>query len=85
MNRRTARAIQQGRGSLLVTLPKDWTRGTGVEKGDLLDLVYDGESVQVKPVRKIASAVEGRNPDGPVRRPAQPAGTDERGLADAGS
>lgn len=38
---RHAKVWRSGTG-LVVVLPKDWTRGMGVEAGDLVNLVYNG-------------------------------------------
>lgn len=43
MNKRTAKVQRYGTHSLYVALPKDWTRGMEIEKGDVVDIVYDGE------------------------------------------
>ena len=42
MNARKARVIRLG-NSLAVILPKDWTRGMEVERGQLIEMVYNGE------------------------------------------
>lgn len=41
MNKRKCRAMRVG-NSLVVVLPKDWTRGQEIGPGDTLDVVYDG-------------------------------------------
>ena len=50
VNRRTARVHREG-NSLVVVLPKDWTRGMDIEKGDEVEIVYDGE-VRVRAIPK---------------------------------
>ena len=42
MNRRTTKVVQLHE-SLAVVLPKDWTRGMEIQKGDSLELTYYGE------------------------------------------
>ncbi len=59
MNKRTARVQQYGSNSLYVALPKDWTRGMNIEKGDEVEIVYDGE------VRVRARTREARPHDRP--------------------
>lgn len=54
MNKRTAKVVQLNE-SLAVILPKDWTRGMGIEKGDLLELRYNGSI-------RISSEKAGANP-----------------------
>lgn len=46
MNRRSAKVVQLNE-SLAVILPRDWTRGMEVRKGDLVDLTYNG-SVHIR-------------------------------------
>jgi len=40
-NARQAKAIRLGK-SLVVVLPKDWTRGQKIGPGDTLDVIYNG-------------------------------------------
>ena len=42
MNVRTARVFRNG-SSLVIVLPKDWTRGEGIDEGDELEVHYNGE------------------------------------------
>jgi antitoxin component of MazEF toxin-antitoxin module len=45
MSERRCKVIQVGH-SLVVVLPKDWTRGQHIERGDTLKVSYDGDVVQ---------------------------------------
>jgi len=47
MNKRTAKVVRINK-SLLIVLPKDWTRGMGIEAGQEVDIIYNGE-VHVRP------------------------------------
>jgi len=46
-SKRTAKVVRL-KTSYAIFLPKDWCRGNEIEKGSLVDLLYDGE-VRVKP------------------------------------
>jgi hypothetical protein len=59
MNKRTAKVVQLNE-SLAIVLPRDWTRGMEIAKGDLVDLTYNG-AVHVHP-RKAAPATGGSPP-----------------------
>ena len=63
MNARTAKVVQLNE-SLAVVLPKDWTRGMGVSKGDCVDLFYNGY-IRIK-VQKVSL------PRTPIEPGAQP-------------
>jgi hypothetical protein len=54
MNRRTAKVVQLNE-SLAVILPRDWTRGMEIEKGDLVELTYNG-AVHVRAIRPAAAS-----------------------------
>ena len=41
MNKRKCRTMRVG-NSIVVVLPKDWTRGQEIGPGDTLDVAYDG-------------------------------------------
>ena len=47
MSERTGRLIQVGE-SFGVVLPRDWVRGMRVEKGDILTITYDADSVRIR-------------------------------------
>jgi antitoxin component of MazEF toxin-antitoxin module len=49
MNRRTAKVVQLHQ-SLAVVLPRDWTRGMEIAKGDFVELTYNG-TVHIRPKR----------------------------------
>jgi hypothetical protein len=38
-------------GCVVVALPPDWLRGNGMNPGDVVELVYDGATVTVRPLR----------------------------------
>lgn len=83
MNARRSKAVRNGK-TLYVALPPDWVRGNGLKAGDRVNVEYDG-FVRVKVLAEDAiSAAERSNFGGRVRRPAQPAQTDNGVLADAG-
>jgi bifunctional DNA-binding transcriptional regulator/antitoxin component of YhaV-PrlF toxin-antitoxin module len=82
-SKREGRAVRLNRSTAAI-LPVDWVRWNGIKPGDLLEIEYDGE-VQIRSVKRRASADGGRNPAGPASTPAQPAETDEGGLVDDGS
>jgi hypothetical protein len=46
-SKRNAKVVRFGK-SLAIFLPVDWVRGNGIEKGSVLEIVYDGV-VTVKP------------------------------------
>ena len=50
-NKRFGKVVKLGR-SMAVVLPKDWTRGNGVEPGDELEIEYDGRVSVNAPVKK---------------------------------
>ncbi|MGP8109428.1 MAG: AbrB/MazE/SpoVT family DNA-binding domain-containing protein [Thermoplasmata archaeon] len=83
MNRRLSKPFRNGT-SLAIILPADWVRGNDLRAGDSLELSYD-EIVRIRPVRKSAASDTGvLTPGAPARRPAQPAGTVDGGIAGAG-
>ncbi len=44
-----------------ITLPKDWRRGHGVEKGDTMDAIFEPDSVMIlNPQNRQLSALEGK-------------------------
>jgi hypothetical protein len=55
MNRRTAKVVQLHE-SLAVVLPRDWTRGMEISKGDLVELTYNGV-VRIQPKRPAIAPV----------------------------
>jgi len=59
MNQRTAKVVQMNE-SLAVVLPKDWTRGMRVAKGDKVDLFYNG-FIRIKARRPDTSRSESTN------------------------
>jgi len=54
MNRRTAKVVQLNE-SLAVVLPRDWTRGMEISKGDVVELTYNG-AVHVHPKKPAPTA-----------------------------
>ncbi len=59
MNRRKAKVMRMGPSSLVVVIPKDWTRGMELQAGDEVEILYNGRLV-VRPLRR---SLEG-NPRG---------------------
>ena len=81
-SKREGRAVRLNR-SMAAILPKDWVRWNEIGPGTVLEIEYNGDVV-IHPPLRTASAGGGRSPTGTASRPAQPAETDERALADAG-
>lgn len=54
--RRTAR-IYRLHQSLGMVVPIDWARGMGIEKGDQVEIEYNGE-LRVRPMKKQEPATE---------------------------
>jgi len=49
-SKRNAKVVRLG-NALAVFLPADWVRGNGIEKGSILEIVYDGVVTVKPPVR----------------------------------
>ena len=44
-----------------ITLPKDWRRGHGIEKGDTMDAIFEPDSVMIlNPQTRELSTLEGK-------------------------
>ena len=42
-----------------ITLPKDWRRGHGIEKGDTMDAIFEPDSVMIlNPQTRVLSTLE---------------------------
>lgn len=42
-----------------ITLPKDWRRGHGIEKGDTMDAIFEPDSVMIlNPQARVLSTLE---------------------------
>lgn len=57
-NKRTAHVMKAGQHSLVVVLPKDWVRGHGIERGDILEVCYDGVVTIKAPCKSRSETIE---------------------------
>ena len=49
----TRSLMSTGRGSLMVTIPATWIQEHHLEKGDLVELDWDFDSITIRPVRMV--------------------------------
>lgn len=49
------KVIKVGERSYAITIPKKWSKELGMKPGDVVDLIYDGQSIIIKPLIKTSS------------------------------